>query len=257
MPKDQLLKPNVQKRFCQLMLNACNYVDSIDDQRIPQDSDVVYCFAHHRPCRKAERIVLQRAKREHTCNVWTSLDWEETRTQQQPSRASTATIKDLENKARPSPELVFYPYAAFELTYNEKKGDFFHGQLCILLDEIPSQCDLNEWKPISLYRAPLGVDCFPALPTTKEELLAKGWVIIQVGREPEMKFNLGNNGLVGYREQYGLKHRIAITVHGIMGSTVSTLVTQIDRSVGLTLWEAAMVVVLLSRTRRASDIYFI
>ncbi len=42
-----------------------------------------------------------------------------------------------------------------------------------------------------------------------------------------------------------------------MGSTVSTLVTQIDRSVGLTLWEAAMVVVLLSRTRRASDIYFI
>jgi predicted GIY-YIG superfamily endonuclease len=69
--------------------------------------------------------------------------------------------------------------------------------------------------------------------------------------------SLGHDGLCGMREQYGLKHHIATTIHGIMGATVSFLVTEIGRSLNLCLWEAAQAVVLLSRTRRARDIYFI
>ena len=48
-----------------------------------------------------------------------------------------------------------------------------------------------------------------------------------------------------------------MTIHVIMGSTVPVLVTEIGMSRDGCLWEAAQVVVLLSRTHYAKDIYFV
>jgi predicted GIY-YIG superfamily endonuclease len=80
-----------------------------------------------------------------------------------------------------------------------------------------------------------------------------------VGKQPvdRAKYNLGNDGLYAWREQYGLRHRISMTIHSVMGSTVPKLVCQIGRGRQETLWEAAQVIVLLSRTRHANDIFFI
>jgi predicted GIY-YIG superfamily endonuclease len=48
-----------------------------------------------------------------------------------------------------------------------------------------------------------------------------------------------------------------MTIHLIMGSTVPTLVTEVGLSKETALWEAAQVIVLLSRTRLPGDMWFI
>jgi hypothetical protein len=77
---------------------------------------------------------------------------------------------------------------------------------------------------------PHGIDDLPQTPIDKSSLLKAGWVQIQVGKHPDRKYSLGNNGLSGSREQYGLKHRISLTIHSIMGCTVPTLVTEVGLS---------------------------
>lgn len=68
--------------------------------------------------------------------------------------------------------------------------------------------------------------------------------------------------LLGRRTQYGVRLRIASTIHASMGSTFGTLVTAVCSvpsfsDLDFTTWEAAQIVVLISRTRRCSDIYFV
>jgi hypothetical protein len=93
--------------------------------------------------------------------------------------------------------------------------------------------------------------------TNHESLLSAGWILIKVGKEPERRRALGQNGLSGFREQCGLKHRISSTIHAIMGSAAAFLVTQIGITEEDGLWEAAQVAVLLSRTHFAKDICFV
>jgi predicted GIY-YIG superfamily endonuclease len=129
--------------------------------------------------------------------------------------------------------------------------------MCILLETIPTQDQIDQWEEVEVYKAPPGSDEIPKVPTTKTYLLNAGWKRVGVGKHPDRKYNLGHNGLIGIREQYGLRHRIAMTVHSIMGYTVPALVTEIGLGSEKSLWGTAQVIVLLSRTELAQDIYFI
>jgi hypothetical protein len=101
------------------------------------------------------------------------------------------------------------------------------------------------------------VDSVPDFPAEEKDLVSKGWEKVILDVEPRKVYNVGRDGTTAYRQQYGLKHRISVTVHSIMGSTVRYLVSQVLDRKGDGLWEASMVVVLLSRTRRAQDMYFV
>jgi hypothetical protein len=57
------------------------------------------------------------------------------------------------------------------------------------------------------------------------------------------------------RTQYALKHHIASTVHSSIGHTVTQVATQLTAE--NCIWERAMVVVLISRVRRAKDLIFV
>lgn len=114
--------------------------------------------------------------------------------------------------------------------------------------------------PIYVWAAPPGCKDFPPVELfTQDALAEKGWKQVRVlysTSENETVFR----GIQGRRTQYGLKPRVAATIHASMGSTLSSVVTQVtndDDGYDYTLWEAAQVVVLLSRTRRARDIYFV
>jgi hypothetical protein len=257
MSSTELKKDGVREDFCKLLQDNCNFVDSMNDTHIPETA--VYCFGRHAPCRRAEAKVLRKVKAKYSNRLATrrSIDWEETKLQSSPVMASTATSLTLDRRMKNLRELILFPYGIYELTYNDPKGKFFQSQLCILLDAVPAQDDLDSWKEIEVYRAPHGVDEIPALPISQEELLQLGWVKVKLGRAPEQRQNLGNHGLNAWREQYGLKYRIALTIHSVMGSTVPVMVTQVGTGKEESLWEAAQVVVLLSRTRFAKDIYFI
>jgi hypothetical protein len=82
------------------------------------------------------------------------INWEETKLQSNPVMASTATSLMLVRKMKNPRELILFPYGIYELTYNNPRGNFFQSQLCILLDTVPAQNDLDSWKDIEVYRPP-------------------------------------------------------------------------------------------------------
>jgi predicted GIY-YIG superfamily endonuclease len=254
-------EPGLKEEFRSLIKTYCMFVDNINDHRIPTDS-TIYCFARHELCKKAEAKVLEKAKRRfgHRMVMRKSIDWEQTRHRTYSSLASSSTSNALDSVAKVPRKLSFFPYAAYEFTYNDSGGRFFQSQLCMVLDHnLPTQTELDDWVEIEVYQAPQGLDEMPSVPINEATLLKAGWVKIKVGKQPvdRAKYNLGNDGLYAWREQYGLRHRISMTIHSVMGSTVPKLVCQIGRGRQETLWEAAQVIVLLSRTRHANDIFFI
>jgi hypothetical protein len=68
-------------------------------------------------------------------------------------------------------------------------------------------------------------------------------------------YHLGFQGLIAKREQYGLKPRIASTIHGLQGDTVAAIITKCTGNDGL--WESGQATGLLSRTRHAQYIYIL
>ena len=61
------------------------------------------------------------------------------------------------------------------------------------------------------------------------------------------------------RKQYGLRPRVWFTLHAAMGQTLPCIVTKVDALENSIyhLWERAQVIVLLSRTRFAKQIFFV
>jgi hypothetical protein len=185
-----------------------------------------------------------------------AIDWEQTKYQQHPVSASEGASNSLDRVCKPPRELSFFPNAVYELTFNDPECRFFQSQLCILLSEVPTQQQIDQWEDIEVYRAPHGCDEVPTKNLTETQLLQAGWVKLKIGKHPDRRYNLGNNGLCGRREQYGLKHRIAMTIHAVMGETVTYLVTKIGQDADDVLWEAAQAIVLLSRTRYGKNLFF-
>jgi hypothetical protein len=71
-----------------------------------------------------------------------------------------------------------------------------------------------------------------------------GWKLVPIGRPQENAYHLGFRGLTAKREQYGLKPRIASTIHELQGDTVAGIITECTGNDGL--WESGQVTVLLS-----------
>jgi hypothetical protein len=181
-------------------------------------------------------------------------DTEKTMTQNESHPAGPSTVTLLNSKANESKQLAFYPYAHYEVTFNDPNGTFFHSQTAIVLRELPSEEDLLLWKPVNVYVAPAGFKTFPTEGVTEEELHSMGWKLVRIGKPRENVYHLGFRGLTAKREQYGLEPRIASTIHGLQGDTMAAIVTKCTANDAL--WESGQVTVLLSRTRHARDIYF-
>ena len=249
---------SLREEFTRLLVSNCHFVSDITDESIPVAASPVYCFARNLPAKHAEQKVLQQIKSRCHNRVKVAVDWEETRLQAYPAPASASTSEGLDSVSSKLPrELVFYPFAIYEFTYNDSGNRFFQSEPCMILDDLPREEDLQVWADVEVLKPPHGVDDMPSPPIRKDELLAQGWTVIKIGKHPDRKYSLGNNGLCGTREQYGLRHRISMTIHAVMGSTVSTLVLHVGSSKDKGLWEKAQVVVSLSRTKTSNDVYFI
>ena len=249
-----------KERFRDLLTKHCTFVPSFDDPRLP--ADAVFVFGRKAPCDAAEEIMLRRMKTLHTETfvVVQAID-EESTTAGNWRKATIPTIQRLGKRIKRRQGLVLYPKAHFEFTYNEKYR-FNQGQLGILLS-VPPRQQLQEHRSIEVWKAPSGVKEFP-LPSNCNPpfLLAEGWIQILVPfstSRPEMV----SRGIQARRTQYGLKPRVSSTIHACMGSTLSSVVTALITQPGnnlnldFSLWEAAQVVVLLSRTRKACHIFFV
>jgi hypothetical protein len=61
--------------------------------------------------------------------------------------ASTASTNRLDRKAKEPHLLHFFLRAIYEVTYNDPGGQFSQSQLALLM-EMPSESDVDEFKPV-------------------------------------------------------------------------------------------------------------
>ena len=89
-------------------------------------------------------------------------------------------------------------------------------------------------------------------------MIEKGWTPVNVRRAPQYVHSMKKACLKAKRLQYGLRHHIANTIHGVMGATLCKVATEINKSSSdHQLWEKGQLVVLISPTNSLSDITFV
>jgi hypothetical protein len=91
-----------------------------------------------------------------------------------------------------------------------------------------------------------------------DDLLHHGWRLVSIGEIARPMIHMFPHGIRGRRLQYGFCHRIAATVHAIMGYNFNRLITLVSRTDSqYHVWEMEQAVVLLSRTFTAGDLIFV
>jgi hypothetical protein len=253
LPSELLTNSEKLNRFCQLLTCTCSFIDDVNDSRIPNSA--VFVYGKREPCRTAEHTVIEKMKRCHGSNVRCSESMDEESTTTGDWMPASATSRNILNAKVKEPEhLYFYPKGRYECTFNHPKSKFSNSQLAMLF-ELPVQQSLDSFEPIELLIAPPGCKSYPDDTVTPEELIeTHGWTKQQVGVSFMQEKPIGP-GVKGRRQQYGLRPRIASTIHAVMGQTIPALVTQVSEVEPYDLWDASQVVVLLSRTRKGQDIF--
>ena len=254
------LTPSIIDEFKSLIANHCTFVNDWDDPKIT--TSTLRIFGKKAASVHAERKLLQSMSgRFGSTRVLRrkSVDQEST-PEGMWNPASTSTSTDLSREVKEPEELYFYPNALYEITFNLDRV-FSQSQLALLLPEdVPTAPDLDSFAPVSVMVAPEGTKTIPDGRITAENLEANGWIKRAVALCPERSHTLKRSGLQARRYQYGLRHRIASTIHAAMGQNLPSLVTKVtssDADTRYNLWEREQVVVLLSRTHYAKDVIFV
>jgi len=167
--------------------------------------------------------------------------------------ASHTVVSLLNRECKEPPSLHFYEGAIYQFTYN-CPGRFKSTQLGVLLT-VPTLEETDSFLDIPIFVAPAGTKTLPSSGRTEHGLLALGFRKSKVGTAPDRSRNLWKQGMKAKRKQYALRHHVASTVHSAIGHTVSKLATEL--SAENSMWERAMVVVLISRVKKASDLIFV
>jgi predicted GIY-YIG superfamily endonuclease len=164
-------------------------------------------------------------------------------------------VRALTKEVREPKILPFYDMAVYEMTYN-KANHFSHSQIAVLA-EMPTNEALHSFADIKVMLAPVGCKSVPEGITCSDDLLAYGWRPERVGLVPERVHSV-TVGKKGKRHQYGLRHRVSSSIHGVMGSDLDHVVTRLSRTDPFyRLWEKEQAVVILSRTESAREIIFV
>lgn len=251
-------EPHLIEEFIHLCSTYLQFAPNWDSDLIKPDTMRLY--SKRIPSREAAKTFVNRVKRQidPSClkerkaddvqkSRFSHRDW---------SDATERTIESLEQRLKEPKELLFFKHAVYEITFN-KENEFSHGQIAILLD-LPTDDQLNNWKKINVLVAPPGIKDFVFSEYhTKEDFLANGFKEKQIGIAPERTQYLANN-VQAQRKQYGLKHRVTSTIHAAMGDTLKTMATEISLlNKDYKMWDKGQLVVILSRTKRASDSIFV
>ena len=169
--------------------------------------------------------------------------------------AEESIVQRLDKEINEVQMLRLHKYLIVEFTYN-KSNCWSHAQIGIIM-KLPSQDTLNNWKPIHVMLAPPGVRELPGGECSRSNLRKNGWKEVHVGTAPEIEHRMSSN-ITAKRKQYGIRPRLAMTIHKAMGGDFGKIVTQVGQcNDGYRLWSKEQVIVLLSRTHQACDIMFV
>ena len=256
MASSTLQRNDHRKEFVELFVSTCSFVTSLDDPSLPQN--ILFAFGKKAPIRDEERRILRNIQSQTTIPYKVSIAQDEERTIDGTfQQASLYTSNSLDRQVKEPRKLVLYPGGRYQITYN-KPNVFSNSQLAILF-ELPPQQTLDAKNPIPLIVAPPGCRFIPDGSSTRQDLEAMGWVEKFVGCPSANQVQNTSGRMRARRRQYGLRHHVGSTIHGIMGQTLNCLITRIergDKTHKYALWMASQVVVLLSRTKKGRDTFF-
>ena len=250
--------PALIDEFITLCSNHFTFLDSWDHEAISPTTFRLY--SRRVPAKEASKQFIDRVRRLITSNDLREKEAEDVAkgrySHQEWSRANDVTSATLDQKLKEPTQILFFRGAMYECTYNED-GKFSQSQLAILFD-LPSQDDLNNWRKIKVLVAPPGLKDFVFdHDASKESYLEQGFTDVKIGVAPQRTQSLANN-LQAQRKQYGLKHRVAGTIHSAMGDTIPQMATSISkRDTNFRLWDKGQLIVIISRTREAKHTIFV
>ena len=244
------------ERLRYLVSENCKFVESWDDPvitdevlrvfpRKEQTATAIQGFLRHR-----RQLAQEDGSAYHQICATDSMIGLESHADWKP--ASSSIVSLLNRDCREQQQLDFYKGAIYQFTYN-CPGRFKSTQLCVLLTVPPIET-LQAYKDIEVWAAPPGTKTL-SFVLNEESLVVNGFEKVKVGACPERSMDFWDHGVKGKRRQYALKLHIASTIHSAIGHTVTKLATQLSEEHSI--WERAMVVVLISRVRRACDLIFV
>ena len=247
------LTEEIHKEFIDLIVGNCTFVSDWDDPRLRPD--MLRMFPTHSARREAEARLMAAVRNRYGTQLVERMSVDrEASVEGNWVEASAATSRLLTRFVKEPRELYFYPGAIYEITYN-RPGHYAQSQLAVLM-EMPTLSQVQSFEPVRLYVAPEGMKAISTDLKTEDDFLRAGFRIDTVGQAPSHIRYIGL-GFQAKREQYGLRPRIAATIHAGMGQDLPSVITKVDGSDKYKLFQREQVVVLLSRTHFAKDIYFV
>jgi predicted GIY-YIG superfamily endonuclease len=252
-------EPHLIEEFIELCSNHLTFDQDWNDQRIP--TTAMRLYSKRIPAKEAATDFANRIRRRYSTNELkekTSDDVEKSQfSQQEWYTSSDRTTTALSQRLKEPRSLLFFRGAIYVCTFNHPNGFFSQAQMCLLF-ELPSQCDLDNWRSIKVLVAPPGLKVIVFNEQkNKIEYLNQGYKEVKIGIAPQRTQSLANN-IQGKRKQYGLKHHVSSTIHAAMGDTLIHMATSISNTdPNFNIWDKGQLVVLLSRTNYAIDSIFV
>jgi hypothetical protein len=249
--------PEIIDEFKQLLCTSCTFVSDWDSPILEQSA--IRVFGLHDAVKHAEATMLQRIKdsnvavlscsaRVKQMSVTAHSDW---------GSASDAIRRQLDKKCKELRVLHFYRNALNEMTNNDLALGFSQSQIA-MLQKMPTLEEISSFSPVELLLVPSGCKAIPEGVEHPDDLLHHGWRLVSVGEIVRPMIHMFPHGIRGRRLQYGFHHRIAATVHAVMGSDFNRLIMLVSRTDSrYRLWEKEQAVVLLSRMFTARDLIFV
>jgi len=244
--------------FESIIVHNCIHVTSWDDAVI--GTDVIRVLGKRVAVLEAEKHFYSQLRRSGTI-IHTRMA---ENVQTVPSAHGTwkaaeeQVVKKLDRMVNEVNELCLYPCMLVEFTHNWV-DHYSNSQMGLLVD-LPQQQTLDRWQSYEVFAAPHGVKCLPpnVNPDDKAALERHGWKSVMVGPAPEMTQYL-YGGISAKRKQYGIRHRLAMTIHRAMGSDFGKIASCVSSQDGrgYNLWMKEQVVVLISRTHYLKDLIFV
>ena len=259
-PSKYLSEPSILQEFENLLKTTCTFVTDWSDPVITNNTFRLY--AKKFPAKEATKLYQDQVRATMINNISGlrsrhCIDIEkQANCREDWLNASESTSNALDQRCKELRSVLFFRGAIYECTYN-KPNKFSQSQLALLYD-LPTQEDLDQFRPIKVLIAPPGVKNFEFdEDKDKTTYLDEGWVQVTISN-PEERTHLINGRIQCQRKQYGLKHRVTSTIHACMGDTLHKVAIEIsDNDPYYKLWDKAQAVVMLSRTRLGCNTIFV
>ena len=244
-------------RFEYILRNSCTFVSTWDSPLITKD--VVTIFPRKYQTDAATKRFINKKKNELQQSGGAFLT--STADDQMLSLeshgewkcASKEVSRYLDGKCKEPQCLDLFVGCFYTFTFNSP-GCFNHTQIGVLL-ELPSRETILQFAPFKIWVAPPGKQIGFLAALCRDKLKEEGWTEVLVGTVPEYQHTMWDVRVKARRKQYGIKIRVSSTIHASIGASLGKIATEL--TIESNLWERAMVVVLISRVTRASDLIFV